>query len=113
MQQLLGEDGVRLRPAHLLHLATRAGARALGLWERVGDLSPGKDFDAAWVSPSAGSTLRTTMAHAPGASERLATIVAQGAPGDVAATWVGGRIVAGHGPTGTTAYLSRSTDVNA
>ena len=31
MQQLRGPDGVPLSPAHLLYLATRAGAEALGL----------------------------------------------------------------------------------
>ena len=36
MQQLLGAQGLPLTPVHLLYLATRAGARALGLADRVG-----------------------------------------------------------------------------
>ena len=39
MQQLLGPDGLPLTPAHLLYLSTRAGAQALGLDDRVGDLA--------------------------------------------------------------------------
>jgi guanine deaminase len=39
-QQLLGPDGLPLTPAHLLHLATAAGARALG-HDEAGDLSVG------------------------------------------------------------------------
>ena len=31
MQQLLGDQGVPLAPAHLLYLATRAGAEALDM----------------------------------------------------------------------------------
>ena len=51
MQQLLGERGLALTPAHLLHLATSAGAAALGLADEVGDLSVGKQFDAVWLRP--------------------------------------------------------------
>ena len=47
MQALLGYP---LRPAHLLWMATRAGAAALDL-EDVGDLSVGRQFDAVWVRP--------------------------------------------------------------
>ncbi|MDQ4096502.1 MAG: guanine deaminase, partial [Actinomycetota bacterium] len=39
MQQLLGPDGLPLTSAHLLYLATAAGADALGLADQVGDLS--------------------------------------------------------------------------
>ena len=42
MQQLLGAQGLPLTPVHLLYLATRAGARALGLADRVGDLGVGQ-----------------------------------------------------------------------
>ena len=38
VQQLLGADGVPLTGAHLLYLATAAGADALGLRDQVGDL---------------------------------------------------------------------------
>ncbi len=54
IQQLLGPDGFPLTPAHLLYLATRAGARALGLDDRVGDFAVGKDFDAVLAAPGRG-----------------------------------------------------------
>ncbi len=54
IQQLLGAAGLPLTPAHLLYLATRAGARALGLDHRVGDFTVGKDFDAVLAAASRG-----------------------------------------------------------
>ena len=51
MQQLLGDRGLPLTSAHLLHLATAAGAAALGLADQVGDFSVGKQFDAIWLRP--------------------------------------------------------------
>ncbi len=52
VQQLLGLAGLPLTPVHLLYLVTRAGARALGLDESVGDFAVGKDFDAVLAAPS-------------------------------------------------------------
>ena len=54
IQQLLGSAGLPLTPAHLLYLATRAGAQALGLDHRVGDLAVGKDFDAVLAAAARG-----------------------------------------------------------
>ena len=51
IQQLLGPAGLPLTPVHLLYLATRAGAQALGLDDRVGDFAVGKDFDAVLAAP--------------------------------------------------------------
>src|SRR5204863_10041346 len=39
------KDGVTLGAAHLLYLATRAGAEALALADEVGDFEPGKSAD--------------------------------------------------------------------
>ena len=61
VQSLLGADGLPLTPAHLLYLATAAGAEALGLGEQVGDLSVGKQFDAVWIRPDDGSTLDVVL----------------------------------------------------
>ena len=90
MQQLLGADGLPLTPAHLLYLCTRAGAQALGLDDRVGDLRVGKEFDAVWLKPREGSTLATVLDHASDANDALAKIFALGNPGDVAKVWVAG-----------------------
>lgn len=95
VQQLLGPAGHHLGPAHLLHLATYAGAEALGLDDRVGDLSVGKEFDALWLRPHDGSTLAVTLRHADSAVDALAKVFALAGVADVAGTWVGGGRVVG------------------
>jgi guanine deaminase len=89
-QQLLGPAGYPLAPVHLLYLATRAGAQALGLSDQVGDLGVGKQFDGVWLRPSPGSTLDVVLGHAADAEEALAKIFALGTSADVAGVWVGG-----------------------
>ncbi|KQY63613.1 MULTISPECIES: guanine deaminase [unclassified Nocardioides] len=91
-QQLLGELGHPLTAAHLLHLATSAGAAALGL-DEVGDFSVGKRFDAQWLCPAEGSTLDVGLAHASDAAEALARTFALGTPADVRTVWVDGDLV--------------------
>lgn len=92
-QQLLGEAGTPLGAEHLLYLATRAGAEALGLERQVGDFSPGKAFDAAYLRPEAGGTLAAVLAHAPSAERALAALFTLGTQADVAGVWVGGQPV--------------------
>ena len=75
---------------HLLYLATRAGARALGLEDRVGDFAVGKDFNAVWLRPAAGSTLAVNLRHASDTTDALARIFALATPADVAGVWVRG-----------------------
>ena len=95
MQQLLGPDGLLLTGAHLLHLATRAGALALGMGDMVGDLSVDKQFDAIWVSPPVGDPLEVGLRHAASADDALAKIFALAVPADVASVWIGGDQVKG------------------
>ena len=90
IQQLLGPAGLSLTPAHLLYLATRAGAQTLGLEDRVGDLAVGKDFDAVWLRPADGTTLAVNLRHARDTADALARIFALGTPADVAGVWVRG-----------------------
>lgn len=93
MQQLLGDRGLPLGPAHLLHLATSAGARALGLAEQVGDLSVGKQLDVVRIRPAAGTPLDVGLRHANGATEALAKVFALGTPADVDGVYIGGEPV--------------------
>jgi guanine deaminase len=89
-QQLLGPDGLSLTPAHLLYLATRAGALALGLGDQVGDFEIGRRFDAVWLRPIPDSTLDIVLRHATDASDALAKVFALATPADVAGVWVDG-----------------------
>ena len=92
-QQMLGDDGVPLDSARLLYLATAAGAKALGLADSVGDLSPGKRFDALWLRPAAGTTLDVGLRHAADADDALAKAFALATPGDVRSVWVDGATI--------------------
>jgi guanine deaminase len=90
MQRLRGTDGVPLTSTHLLYLATTAGAAALGLEGRVGDLSAGKRFDALWLRPPPGSPLDVGLRYADGPEQALARAFAMGVSSDVAGVWVDG-----------------------
>ncbi|PNY79944.1 guanine deaminase [Deinococcus koreensis] len=90
MQNLMGAEGVALSPAHLLYLATRAGAQALDLQDLTGDFSVGRQFDAVHLQPAPGTTLDTVFRHADSPERALAAAFATGTPADVARVWIGG-----------------------
>jgi guanine deaminase len=90
MQSLLGPEGLPLTATHLLFLATRAGALALGLDEEVGDLSVGKQFDAVWVRPLDDDPLDVGLRHADTAEDAVSKIFALGGDSDLAGVWIGG-----------------------
>ena len=71
--QMLRPDGFPLSPAHLLYLATRAGALALGL-DELGDLSVGRQADFILVRPPAESTLADVLAQSPSAEASLGAL---------------------------------------
>jgi guanine deaminase len=93
-QQLLGDQGLPLGSAHLLWLATAAGADALGLAAEVGDLGVGKQFDAIWVLPESGNPLAVGLANAHSAEDALAKVFTLGSSSDVGGVWVGGDQIA-------------------
>ncbi len=96
MQRLLHDDGHPLTPTHLLYLATRAGALALGLGDQVGDLSVGKRFDAVCLRPPGGTALNVGLRHTESAEEALGKIFALAGDADVADVWIDGwQLVAG------------------
>lgn len=90
--QQLQAGGYPLTPAHLLYLATRAGALALGLTS-AGHLGVGMSFDAVHVSPVEGSTFSHVLAGAPHASAALASLFTLGTDADIAAVYVDGETV--------------------
>ena len=57
LMQRVAPHGFVLDSAHLLYLATRAGAEALGLSHEIGDFHPGKAADFVYLRPVAGSPL--------------------------------------------------------
>lgn len=71
--QMLLQGGVPLGPAHLLYLATRAGALALGL-DDLGDLRPGQQADFVLIKPPPGSTLEEVLEHSPSAEASLGAL---------------------------------------
>lgn len=87
--QQLQPDGLALGPAHLLHLATRAGALALGHAD-VGYLGVGAAFDAIEVNPPSGSPLHSILCHAGSADRALAGVFANGTSADIDRVWMGG-----------------------
>jgi guanine deaminase len=73
VQRLL-PDGCLLRPEHLLYLATKAGAEALGLADTVGDLTPGKSADYVLVRSPPGGILETVLRHADSPEQVLGAV---------------------------------------
>jgi guanine deaminase len=63
--QMLQADGMKLSPAHLLYLATKAGAKALHLEDQIGDFTPGKQADFVVLKAPVGSTLERTLSQSP------------------------------------------------
>jgi guanine deaminase len=91
--QMLAPDGYRLGPAHLLYLATAAGAQALGLSDDVGDFSPGKSADFVLVRPPEGSTLEAVLERSEGVEAKLGPLFTLAREESVAEVRVGGRVV--------------------
>ncbi|WP_293780190.1 amidohydrolase family protein [uncultured Aeromicrobium sp.] len=58
-----GDASIALHPAELLFSATLAGARALDMEARFGNLDPGKDADFIVIDPDRWEPLAATLAH--------------------------------------------------
>lgn len=93
MLQRLLPDGVALTPAHLLYLATLAGAEALGLASETGDFSTGKSADFVFLRPPHGSVLAAALAHAESPERQLSVLLTLAGAESVAEVRVRGNIV--------------------
>jgi guanine deaminase len=93
LMQRLAPDPVVLHPAHLLYLATRAGADALRLGDEVGDFQPGKAGDFVHFRPPEGSVLEAAIARAETPEDALGALFTIGGPESVREVRVGGDVV--------------------
>lgn len=91
--QMVAPEPIRLAPAQLLWLATRAGAEALGLGEIAGDLMPGRSADMVLLRPPQGSTLEAVLARNESPEACLGVLITLAREESVAGTWLAGRRV--------------------
>jgi guanine deaminase len=91
--QRIAPDGMRLDPAHLLYLSTRAGAEALRLEHETGDFRPGKSADFVYIKPPAGSLLEGVLERADHPDSILAAIFTLGGVDSIQQVCVGGSSV--------------------
>ena len=92
MQRLLPE-GVALTPAHLLYLATLAGAEALGLASETGDFTAGKSADFVFLRPPQSSVLAAALGQAETPERQLSVLLTLAGAESVAEVRVRGHIV--------------------
>ncbi len=88
--QRVAPEGYLLEPAHLLYLATRAGAEALGLEKEVGDFTPGKSADFVYLRPPENSPLAAVIERADSLERVLAALFTLGDSASVFEVRVGG-----------------------
>lgn len=91
--QRVQADGVPLGPATLLHLATAAGADALGLADEVGDFTPCKSADYVLVRPPAKSVLASVLERCGSVEEMLGPLFTLARAESIAEVMVAGRVV--------------------
>ena len=93
LMQRIAPDGWMLGPQHLLYLATRAGAEALGLDGEVGDFRPGKAADFVYLRPPAGTPLAGIVANAESLERILSALFTMAGLESVREVRVAGSIV--------------------
>lgn len=74
LMQRLAPQPTILSPATMLYLATRAGAEALGMADRIGDFAVGKAADFVILDPPAGGVLEGRLQRAGSLDQVLAAL---------------------------------------
>ena len=92
--QRLAPDGMLLDPAHLLYLATRAGAEALQLEHETGDFTPGKSADFVYLRAPEDSPLEGVLQRAESLDRVLGALFTLAGAESVTEVRVGGEPVA-------------------
>jgi guanine deaminase len=92
LMQRVSIEGFGLTAAHLLYLATRAGAEALQMHD-AGDLTVGRSADFVRIKPREGSVLASVTCHAESAGHALAALFTLAGAENIAGTFVRGRAV--------------------
>jgi xanthine dehydrogenase large subunit len=110
LMQRVSPDGIRLGPEHLLYLGTRAGAEALGLADRTGDLTAGKSADLIYIRPDSDNPLTGALSLATDMGQVLAALVTMSDASAIREVRIAGEVVfarhhlpASNMPTGLTA----------
>lgn len=83
--------GQRLSPLRAFYLATRGGAQALGLADRIGRLEPGWEADLVILDPAATALMARRERACSSITERLFLLMTLGDERAVRETWVLGR----------------------
>ena len=91
--QRLMPEGFALSPAHLLYLATRAGAEALGMEAETGDFTPGKSADFVCLRAPEGSVLASALSQAESPERVLSALLTLAGAESVREVRVRGRVV--------------------
>ena len=88
-------QGQACSPADLLYLATRGGAEALGLADRIGSFAPGREGDFIVLDPRATDLLALRADRAGSVEELLFALMILGDDRAVSHTYVAGKLVHG------------------
>ena len=91
--QRIAPEELVLSPAHLLYLATRAGAEAVGLSYEIGDFQAGKAADFVYLRPPEKSVLAAVLAQTETPERVLAALFTMASQESIAEVRVEGSVV--------------------